>query len=376
MTTSFHAEGGDTKLWLAVDGRGTNFEEVRRRWAASFAADGHDLYPWGLDLRPIWEVVERIDAAKGQALREHLTLKWQRQARAFRPVNFYTQIPRAVELTGARKRSWGELNGIYTRVAGKLCNGKAVYQQSAGDYVLFRPNGDSGWIVSIDEHATSCEGSGFIHTEGLVCDARPDCGGRWMESEGCAWGETWCDAHGLAVREARCAEVCGAHGTLVANADTCECSCRDGFSGPRCEVSELSPAYSVSGDNADIRTANESTTTDDDDIYAGEFTSNPFSDEEQDSDDSFATVAVGRPIVGYERKVREAVKLVLCALVGLISAYNVFYVMIPLILAYLHPPVPKPLPPARMSDVLGDLLQHIHNRVLCAAARARGAGGR
>ena len=65
MTTSFHAEGGDTKLWLAVDGLGTNFEEVRRRWAASFAADGHDLYPWGLELRPIWEVVERIDAAKG-----------------------------------------------------------------------------------------------------------------------------------------------------------------------------------------------------------------------------------------------------------------------------------------------------------------------
>ncbi len=70
MTTSFHAEGGDTKLWLAVDGLGTNFEEVRRRWAASFAADGHDLYPWGLELRPIWEVVERIDAcrkAKGRA---------------------------------------------------------------------------------------------------------------------------------------------------------------------------------------------------------------------------------------------------------------------------------------------------------------------
>ena len=46
MTTSFHAEGGDARRWLAVDARGTNFEEVRQRWAASFAADGHDLYPW------------------------------------------------------------------------------------------------------------------------------------------------------------------------------------------------------------------------------------------------------------------------------------------------------------------------------------------
>ena len=159
-------------------------------------------------------------------------------------MNFYTQIPRAVELTGARKRSWGELNGIYTRVAGKLCNGKAVYQASAGDNVLFQASGTPQWWVSSSDNAASCEASGYIHTWGLVCDARPDCAGRWRESEGCAWGEEWCDAHGLAVREAQCAEVCGAHGTLVANAATCECSCRDGFSGPRCE---LAPAYSISG---------------------------------------------------------------------------------------------------------------------------------
>ena len=38
-------------------------------------------------------------------------------------MNFYTPIPRAVELTGATK--W--LNGIYTRAAGKFCNGKPVY---------------------------------------------------------------------------------------------------------------------------------------------------------------------------------------------------------------------------------------------------------
>ena len=97
---------------------------MRRRWAASFAADGHDLYPWGLELRPIWEVVERIDAAKGQALREHLTQKWERQARTFSPVNFYTPTPRAIELTGATKWSRGELNGIYTRWLASCATGR------------------------------------------------------------------------------------------------------------------------------------------------------------------------------------------------------------------------------------------------------------
>ena len=37
------------------------------------------------------------------------------------------------------------------------------------------------------------------------------------------------------MREVPCSQVCGAHGTDVANAVTCVCSCRDGFGGPRCE---------------------------------------------------------------------------------------------------------------------------------------------
>ena len=244
MSTRFHAEGGDTRLWLAVNERGANFEEVQQRWAASFAADGHDLYPWGLELRPIWELVERIDAAKGQALREHLTLKWERLARAFSPVNFYTPSPRAVELTGDRKRYWGGLNGIYTRVADKLCNGKAVYQARlpTGEYFLYQAYGTSEWWVSGGVGAASCTLRGYIYTEGLVCDARPDCAGRWRTNEGCAWGEDWCDAHGFSVREAQCTEVCGAHGSVVANAVTCDCSCRDGFSGARCELAPRRPA--------------------------------------------------------------------------------------------------------------------------------------
>jgi len=136
-------------------------------------------------------------------------------------------------------------------VAGKLCNGKAVYQtskygpsQTWAASFLFQASGTSKWLLGDGEGASSCKNSGYLYNEGLVCDARPDCAGRWRESEGCAWGETWCDARGFGVREVRCTDVCGAHGSVVANADTCECSCRDGFSGPRCE---LAPAYSISG---------------------------------------------------------------------------------------------------------------------------------
>ena len=114
MSTRFHAEGGDTRLWLAVDGRGTNFEEVKQRWASSFAADGHDLYPWGLELRPIWEVVERIDATKGKALKDYLMQKWQRQARAFSPVNFYTPFPGRLR-SEARPSGAGQSSTASTR---------------------------------------------------------------------------------------------------------------------------------------------------------------------------------------------------------------------------------------------------------------------
>jgi len=243
MSTSFHAEGGDTSLWLAVNEHGTNFEEVRQRWAASFAADRHDLYPWGLELRPIWEVVERVDAAKGNALREYLIDKWERQAHAFRPVNFLTSIPRAVEITGAKK--WSS-NGIYTRTTAQ-CNGRPVYRIGTGDYVLFQPLqeiGKSEWAVGWRDHATSCEATGYVHTWGLECEERPDCPGQWrqvtIENDPPArgWGPFdggWGDAHGLAVREVHCSRVCGAHGSVVADDVTCKCSCRDGFSGPRCD---------------------------------------------------------------------------------------------------------------------------------------------
>ena len=258
LSWSFHAEGGDTKLWLSVNDDGRNFNDVKKKWAASFAADGHNLYPWGMELRPIWEVVEQVDAAKGKALKDFLTQSWQRQAHAFRPVNVITSIPRAVEVRGVG-RTWvtghSDLNGVYTLMPGKFCNGKPFYQSnpcqngycSNNHYhysVLYRSNGESGWTVDwFNEKSESCERykyTTFVHTWGLVCDARccgrPDCAGRWQELCTNNYHDCCCDAHGIALREVQCSQVCGAHGTVVANAVTCKCSCRDGFTGQRCDI--------------------------------------------------------------------------------------------------------------------------------------------
>ena len=194
LSWSFHAEGGDTKLWLNVNDDGTNFNDVKKKWVASFAADGHNLYPWGMELRPIWEVVEQVDFAKGLALKEYLTQKWERQAHAFSPVNVITSVPRAVEIRGAMGRSWGHLNGIYNRMTVKHCNGKPVYWGSFYDSgkltkysYLYQPSGSrtSEWQLSDSERVASCAHASWIYTRGLVCDARccarPDCAGRWME---------------------------------------------------------------------------------------------------------------------------------------------------------------------------------------------------
>ena len=120
-------------------------------------------------------------------------------------------------------------------------------EKNMGEYLrscLFQPRGTSEWWVSSSESAASCKAGGWINAPSNLCAASPEaCAGRWLEPESTGCDSTWCDAPGLAVREAQCADVCGAHGS-VANAETCECSCRDGFSGPQCE---LAPAYSISG---------------------------------------------------------------------------------------------------------------------------------
>eukprot|EP01045_Picozoa_sp_COSAG04_P020998 COSAG04_NODE_2213_length_4521_cov_2.365672_2_plen_347_part_00 len=88
MTMSFHAQGGDTSVWLQP---GANLDNIQREWAASF--EDSNLYPWGVELRPIWELVGKVDQAKGDALQAYLTDKWESEAGEFSPTHFFEPAP-------------------------------------------------------------------------------------------------------------------------------------------------------------------------------------------------------------------------------------------------------------------------------------------
>lgn len=91
IKTTFHAHGGQTSLWLQPmrpEHYLEDFSRIQGEWAASF--DTSNLYPYDLELRPIWELVRRVDEAKGDALRTQLEGKWAREEGAFSPTKFYT----------------------------------------------------------------------------------------------------------------------------------------------------------------------------------------------------------------------------------------------------------------------------------------------
>eukprot|EP01046_Picozoa_sp_COSAG06_P012109 COSAG06_NODE_700_length_12958_cov_24.639941_3_plen_437_part_00 len=89
MSMSFHAEGGDTSVWLEPGG---DLDAIQSEWAHSFD-DGYPTYPWGVELRPIWELVQKVDQAKGDALQELLTQRWAQESGAFSPTHFFEPLP-------------------------------------------------------------------------------------------------------------------------------------------------------------------------------------------------------------------------------------------------------------------------------------------
>jgi len=66
----FHSEGGDSSHWLSNE----DFDVKAQKWEESINED--NLAPLGYDLRPLWDVVGRVDPAKGDALREYLNKTW------------------------------------------------------------------------------------------------------------------------------------------------------------------------------------------------------------------------------------------------------------------------------------------------------------
>ena len=157
-------------------------------------------------------------------------------------MNVITSIPRAVELTGAMFFPSGDMNGIYTRFGkDSLFYRKSV--SSSESWILGHLTYHEDWLLASyrnREGRLDVYDAHRIFTYGLVCNTRPDCPGRWKKNWGCpGWKDdfnSFCDAHEVAWREVQCSQVCGVHGTVVANAITCECSCRHGFSGARCDI--------------------------------------------------------------------------------------------------------------------------------------------
>ena len=96
VETSFHVEGGNTGLWLGLSTIPTDayaFHRLQQKWAASVSSQ--NLYPFDVELHPIWEIVSHVDTAKGEALRTYLLAQWKKEASQFNPTKFY--VPSACD---------------------------------------------------------------------------------------------------------------------------------------------------------------------------------------------------------------------------------------------------------------------------------------
>jgi hypothetical protein len=137
MSMSFHAEGGDTSVWLEP---GEDLGAIQTEWAHSFD-DGYPTYPWGVELRPIWEVVQKIDQAKGDALKTALQARWRAESAEFHPTQFFTPPPPLVK---GYERSY-TISGCYNPAhCGTFvqttfsCAEAPVYQIGSSGPVLYR----------------------------------------------------------------------------------------------------------------------------------------------------------------------------------------------------------------------------------------------
>lgn len=87
MKISFIAMGGDTAIWLGkgFDGK-EGSDKTIQRWAKSVNDD--NLYPSDFLLRPLWDMVKKVDLARGQDYERYLKAKWAKQGNAFNPSHF------------------------------------------------------------------------------------------------------------------------------------------------------------------------------------------------------------------------------------------------------------------------------------------------
>ena len=128
METSFHVEGGNTALWLGLDTIPTDpgaFHDLQQKWAESVT--DKNLYPFDVELRPIWELVSEVDKEKGGLLQKYLLQKWQVEASRFNPTEFFKSPvvwPEIYRFTGTVQYTKGP--GSHKRILGDFKKTKAT----------------------------------------------------------------------------------------------------------------------------------------------------------------------------------------------------------------------------------------------------------
>merc|ERR1712129_596 len=73
VTVSTQGGGGDPTKWLSSG----DFKEIQAEWAKSFKKDGSNAIPIRFKLLPIWNMVKKVDLAKGKAVESTLKKKWK-----------------------------------------------------------------------------------------------------------------------------------------------------------------------------------------------------------------------------------------------------------------------------------------------------------
>lgn len=191
MKIEWHAEGGDPNVWL--DANPNNIEDVKSKWAAT--VQDSNLGPFNMKLKPMWELVAKIDKEKGKQLEDHWLALWKQPMSAAAPTRLVPtpEQPRKCEYCGKPRdegnhemkgfEPWNEssdydlhfldgLNG--TRIAYKSkvttfpCKlddaGKLFYNElqgsthkSRGNFM--RPHGNYSEInwLTVDRSASGCQ---------------------------------------------------------------------------------------------------------------------------------------------------------------------------------------------------------------------------
>lgn len=82
--TSWSCQGGDANIWLGMTSP-DKLEQVQEAWAGSI--QDSNLFAFNLQLKPMWELVGKLDATKGANLQTYWLQRW-RQTEAPKPSMF------------------------------------------------------------------------------------------------------------------------------------------------------------------------------------------------------------------------------------------------------------------------------------------------